>query len=645
MTAQSILRIVPPPGRIVGGAMTLHQERDVVDLAQLDSGDLVVAAAHTAAPRHDYLTAVTPLGSLDPAWNATGPTPGVLAVADQLAGVTRTANAAVVAGIATGGVTKVRRYAANGTPDASFGSSGVLTLPAPFYAHGIDVGAADGKYYVAGSSGSAPGAPLSVARVLPSGGMLDPAFASSGVATVPVRGVGVVTAAAGSFVYVFGPSFIARLTSVGLVDLTFGTGGALSGFPWPNTFSTFVVSGGVQPSGKAVVVLAFADAADSFPGSGAERVNVASTLPPAPGSFVPLAPVRVLDTRTGTGAPKVAVGAAGSLSLPVGVGASAVVLTVTAVAPTRSGFVTVYPSGTARPTASNLNHPAGATTPNLVTVPVGSDGKVVLYNGSSGTVHLLADVLGFYVSGTPALPGAFAGLPPARILDTRNGTGAPLAQVPAGGTLTLNVAGRGGVPSSGVSGVVLNATVVGQTKSGYLTLYPAGSTRPVVSNLNFYPGTPRANLATVRLGLGGALSLYNASTAPVDLVADVAGYYLDGTPTAPGMFVAVDPIRILDTRIPSPHPIASHRTLVVPVPSIPAHAAMVMNATSTSASQPGFATFRGASRNPFDTSTLNFVAGQTTASLTVTAGAAFLVYNGSTGTIHAIADLAGYFLP
>ena len=45
---------------------------------------------------------------------------------------------------------------------------------------------------------------------------------------------------------------------------------------------------------------------------------------------------------------------------------------------------------------SNLNFTAGQTVPNLVIVPVGADGKIRLYNGSPGTVQLIADIAGYY---------------------------------------------------------------------------------------------------------------------------------------------------------------------------------------------------------------------------------------------------------
>src|SRR5450631_288277 len=132
---------------------------------------------------------------------------------------------------------------------------------------------------------------------------------------------------------------------------------------------------------------------------------------PTPGGFTSLVPSRLVDTRTGLGAPKAAVAPGGTVHLTVaGVGGvpnsgvSAVVLNVTVTAPTRAGFITVYGDGTTRPATSNLNFVAGQSVPNLVIAQVGAGGNVALYNGSAGTVHLVADVSGWFTN-TNAVPG------------------------------------------------------------------------------------------------------------------------------------------------------------------------------------------------------------------------------------------------
>ncbi|WP_405675350.1 hypothetical protein OG848_46305 [Streptomyces canus] len=163
--------------------------------------------------------------------------------------------------------------------------------------------------------------------------------------------------------------------------------------------------------------------------------------------YTPVPPVRLLDTRHSIGVTTTTPVAAGAdLVLPIpsvaGIPAadiSAVVANVTVTQPTAGGHVTVYPdNGASVPTASNLNFTAGQTVPNLVTVPV-DGGGVVFHNGSSGTVHLLMDLQGFYGRGG----SGFKPVSPARVLDTRSGLGASSAgPIAAHGTLALILSGR-----------------------------------------------------------------------------------------------------------------------------------------------------------------------------------------------------------
>ena len=92
----------------------------------------------------------------------------------------------------------------------------------------------------------------------------------------------------------------------------------------------------------------------------------------------------------------------------------------------------------------------------------------------------------------------------------------------AGGTVVLQVTGRGGVPASGVSAVVLNVTVTAPTSAGYLTVYANGTARPGVSNLNFVADQSVPNLVIARVGTGGKVALFNGSPGTVQLIADVS---------------------------------------------------------------------------------------------------------------------------
>ena len=147
---------------------------------------------------------------------------------------------------------------------------------------------------------------------------------------------------------------------------------------------------------------------------------------PTVNSYTGLTPARLMDTRPSS--PTIdgqfaALGPIGQISStnltvvgrggvpPTGVGA--VALNVTATNPTRSSFLTVWPTGADRPLASNLNYGIGQTVPNMVIVPVGANGQISIYN-NTGTVDVIVDVLGWFPTGA-----SYTGLTPARQMDTR----------------------------------------------------------------------------------------------------------------------------------------------------------------------------------------------------------------------------------
>ena len=251
-----------------------------------------------------------------------------------------------------------------------------------------------------------------------------------------------------------------------------------------------------------------------------------------PGTFASMAPHRILDTRSGLGALGPIPGG-GSISVQVaGVGgtpasgAAAVVMNLTVTRPTWDGNVVAFPTGESAPLASNLNFAQNQTIPNLVTVKLGAGGQVTLKNNSTGTVHLVADVSGYYLSGVATEPGTYVPLSPARILDTRSGNGAPTGPIPSAAFIDLQVAGRGGVPASGAGAAVMNLTVTQPSWDGTVVAYPTGEPIPLASNLNFMPGQTIPNLVAVKLGTDGQVRLRNNAFGTVHLVADVAGYFL-----------------------------------------------------------------------------------------------------------------------
>lgn len=377
-----------------------------------------------------------------------------------------------------------------------------------------------------------------------------------------------------------------------------------------------------------------------------------------PGTFVPLTPARVLDTRVALGAPgpvaadsTIHVQIAGRGGVPTS-GVSAVVMNVTETEAGSSGYITVYPDDATRPTASNLNFPKGDTRANLVTVRLGSNGKMAIASSSSRSVQLVADVSGYFVDGMPTAAGTFVSLDPTRVLDTRLGLGAP-GPVAPDSTIDLQVAGQAGVPTTGVSAVVLNVTETAAATGGYVTVFPFGTGRPNASNLNYPAGDTRANLVTVMLS-DGKVSLASSNKGTVHLVADVAGYYLEGTPSAAGAFVPTYPSRVLDTRLGwgAPGPVAPNSTIHVQftgttyVPSTGV-AAVVANVTETDAGSGGYVTvYPGGTTRP-TASNLNYPRGDTRANLAVVklgSGGKLAFASSNSSTVQLISDVAGYYI-
>ncbi|TMK89018.1 MAG: hypothetical protein E6G57_03710 [Actinobacteria bacterium] len=385
-----------------------------------------------------------------------------------------------------------------------------------------------------------------------------------------------------------------------------------------------------------------------------------TTSVPASSRYTAVTPARVLDTRNGTGGRSSQLGPGQTFSVQLagagGVpssGAAAVALNVTVTNPTASSYLTVSPTGSARPTASNLNFVAGETVPNMVVAKLGTGGQVDVYN-SAGWTDVIFDVAGWYSDGSTSTGGTYGSLSPSRILDTRNGTGAPAGPLPGGQSLNLRATGVGGVPSSGVGAVVLNVTAVGPTAGSYLTVYPNGSAVPTASNLNFGPGQNVPNLVIAKVGSGGTVDVYNA-VGLTDVVVDVAGWYSDGSTSssATGLYGPVTPARILDTRSGTggySHKVGAGQSISVQaagVGGVPSTgvSAVVLNVTVTNPNDGSYLTAYPNGSSVPTASNLNFGPGQTVPNLVVVrvgSGGMVNIYNAA-GSTDVIVDVAGWY--
>jgi hypothetical protein len=355
------------------------------------------------------------------------------------------------------------------------------------------------------------------------------------------------------------------------------------------------------------------------------------------------------------GSPITTPGGAGAL---IPSGTSAVALNITAVGPSTPGFATVWPCDVGRPDASNLNFGAGVTVANGVIAPVGPSGKVCFYSNS--TTHFLVDVAGYFAGDIAA--SGFVGVRPDRKLDTRNGIGGPRARIPAGGVLTVPMAGAAVAGTSGTpmtipgdaGAVAVNVTAVGPARPGFLTVWPCGAVRPTASNVNFGTGGAVANGVVASLGAGGAICVY--SDAETDVLVDVLGWFGGG---GQPVFVGAVPSRAVDTRNAIGGPLgvltpAAPRAVPVRgvtldvggvARQVPADAtAVAVNVTMVEARAAGFATVWPCGSAQPDASNVNFARGATVANGVVAPiGPDGSICIATSADAHLLVDIAGWF--
>lgn len=377
-----------------------------------------------------------------------------------------------------------------------------------------------------------------------------------------------------------------------------------------------------------------------------------------PGAYHPLTPQRALDTRTDYSG---GVGADQTVDLfPTNVGvpdtAEAVVFNLTVTGATAGGFITAYDSQANRPLASNLNFVAGQTVANLTTVGDQS-GMVTLYNGSSGTVQVIADIVGYYDTGTSSsttAAGHFVALSPSRVLDTRAGIGVPgTAPIPADGSISVHMAGAGGVPASGATGVAFTLTATQAKSVGNLRAYPQSAGSTETSSVNFATGQDAGNLVELPLDASGSIVIANFSAGTTHAVADVVGYYTgaESTPTTGGLFAPTTPTRVLDTRYGTgvgQGQLQPQSSLTATLSTLPSGSlsAAALNMTVTNVASVGYLTVWPDGTSRPVASELNFVPGLTTAEAdlaSISTASRVDVFNGGQAPLDVIGDVDGLF--
>jgi hypothetical protein len=151
---------------------------------------------------------------------------------------------------------------------------------------------------------------------------------------------------------------------------------------------------------------------------------------------------------------------------------------------------------------------------NAAVVPAGLNGLIDVY--ASGTADLVIDINGYFADPSSASnPLSLHPIQPCRVLDTRS-SGAFHGEK----TVTLS-GGSCAIPASAAA-YVLNATVVPSGMLGYISLWPDGTSQPLVSTLNALDGVITSNMAIVPTSTG-AIDAYASGTT--QLVLDISSYF------------------------------------------------------------------------------------------------------------------------
>ncbi|WP_030438106.1 choice-of-anchor D domain-containing protein [Actinoplanes subtropicus] len=391
----------------------------------------------------------------------------------------------------------------------------------------------------------------------------------------------------------------------------------------------------------------------------------------AKGAYYAVTPARVLDTRSGVGAPAAMLGAQQSLDLQVtgrggvpSVGVSAVVLNVTVTGSTAGSFLTVYPTGADRPTASSINFAKGWTGANSVTIGVGDGGKVRIYN-QYGATHVIADVVGFYAADSTVIPSAgntdadFYPLTPKRWIDTRaDGNAGRL-----GNGDYYQLGWDFGAFNPYVRAVAVNITAVSPTGNGYLSAWNGNSSAfPTTSTLNYTTGKNVPNMAIVPtspcnetwcnasgIPMIGVINTTSGGAA-THLIVDIVGVYDNATPGAADSlrFHPITPQRITDTRSGLGYPTAFgpgvSGTVTAPA-SVSQASALAFNVTAVNPTASTYLTLWPAGIAQPTVSNLNPAAGQTVANAAIVGlgtNKAFSIYNAG-GSTNVLVDVVGTF--
>ncbi|MDI5969948.1 PKD domain-containing protein [Streptomyces sp. SL13] len=334
-------------------------------------------------------------------------------------------------------------------------------------------------------------------------------------------------------------------------------------------------------------------------------------------------------------------------------GENPVEVRVNATGATDGGWLTAYSGSGTRPSASTLNFPAGHSASNQETVTPSLDGDIAVYNGADSTVTVSMEKIGDFEPDDNS--GSYHPTSPVTLLDTRNGTGGITGPVGAGKSVTVQIAGKNGVPAN-ADAVTLDVAENTTKASGSLTVAPDGRSEWGVTASYWAAGESVTNLVTVPL-TDGKVTLTDNSSGSANLIAALDGWYSSDA-TGSGAW-PVTPTRVLNTQTGlgetggKPLKLAAHATLKVKVAGTAGLPAAVLtaadlNLTVSAPTASGWLVAYPDGTTRPTAGAINYTKSHTIAGQAVikVGGDGFIdLYNPTSTAIDVFADIHGGYLP
>jgi hypothetical protein len=361
--------------------------------------------------------------------------------------------------------------------------------------------------------------------------------------------------------------------------------------------------------------------------------------------FEAFAPYRHVDSRIGMGTTRLKAGKITRIEITDPESdVTAVSANFLAAAPTKVGFVTLYNCTAEIPTVSTIGYGPGDFVANQAIVPL-DDGGICVYSKES--VDLIIDINGFYRTGSTT---GFHPVTPDRLYDSRK---TPEGRLTPHEVRAIQVVDPASVVPGSAEAVALNVTAVLPSSAGFLRVFPCGPDGSSISSINFTKNAIKPNTVVTPISEEGTVCV--SSIAPIDFVVDLLGYFQEDA----GLdFVALEPVRLFDSRSPFPElntetsgqrlaPGQVARLQIAGERGVPATAqAASINVTTVQALTPSFVTAYPCGPRP-PTSTVNIVPSQV-----VSANGAMVKLSGSgelcvyaSGGVHVIVDISGAWVP